>query len=78
MKGWIRFWGTRVVALVPTVLIAVLSNASNSFDRLNALLNIVQSIQLPFALIPVSGQVGQGAVHWVQRGCDGQLKWPTF
>lgn len=25
VKGWVRFWGTRIVALVPTILIAVLS-----------------------------------------------------
>ncbi|GAB4815298.1 hypothetical protein N2152v2_002344 [Parachlorella kessleri] len=53
VKGWVRFWGTRLVALAPTVAIASLSNANNSFDKLNSLLNIVQSLQLPFALIPV-------------------------
>jgi hypothetical protein len=30
------------------------SQANNKFDSLNQMLNIVQSIQLPFALIPVS------------------------
>ncbi len=34
--------------------VALATNASNSFDRLNQMLNVVQSIQLPFALIPVS------------------------
>ena len=55
VKGWVQFWCTRLVALVPTVLIAVLSDASNSFDRINGLLNVVQSVLLPFALVPVSG-----------------------
>ncbi|GAB4813910.1 hypothetical protein N2152v2_000956 [Parachlorella kessleri] len=53
VKGWVQFWCTRLVALVPTVLIAVLSDASNSFDRINGLLNVVQSVLLPFALVPL-------------------------
>ena len=34
--------------------VALVSQANNKFDSLNQMLNIVQSIQLPFALIPVS------------------------
>jgi hypothetical protein len=37
--------------------VALVSQANNKFDSLNQMLNIVQSIQLPFALIPVSRSV---------------------
>ena len=44
---------TRTVALAPTLLVALLANAPNQLDVLNQWLNILQSIQLPFAIIPV-------------------------
>ena len=44
---------TRTVALAPTLLVALLANAPNQLDILNQWLNILQSIQLPFAIIPV-------------------------
>lgn len=50
---WKRTIITRSVAMVPTVAIAVIYAGSSKMDLLNQLLNIVQSIQLPFALIPV-------------------------
>lgn len=48
-----RMLATRLVALVPTVLLAVLFEATNTFDKVAQTLNIVQSLMLPFALIPV-------------------------
>ncbi|XP_070535761.1 natural resistance-associated macrophage protein 2-like [Ptychodera flava] len=48
---WKRVLLTRSIAMVPTVLIAAL--ATRQLDSLNEWLNILQSIQLPFALIPV-------------------------
>ncbi len=44
---------TRLVALVPTLAVATISNSSTDLDVLNQLLNLLQSIQLPFALLPV-------------------------
>jgi Mn2+/Fe2+ NRAMP family transporter len=53
MAQWKRTLITRSVAMVPTIGIAVMYAGSEKMDELNQLLNIVQSIQLPFALIPV-------------------------
>eukprot|EP01025_Chloroclados_australasicus_P039390 TRINITY_DN4074_c0_g1_i1.p1 TRINITY_DN4074_c0_g1~~TRINITY_DN4074_c0_g1_i1.p1 ORF type:complete len:657 (-),score=91.20 TRINITY_DN4074_c0_g1_i1:420-2138(-) len=44
---------TRSVAMVPTLLVAVLCAGSNSIDLMNQALNVLQSVQLPFALLPV-------------------------
>mmetsp|Transcript_22861 Transcript_22861/g.58259 ORF Transcript_22861/g.58259 Transcript_22861/m.58259 type:complete len:550 (-) Transcript_22861:416-2065(-) len=48
-----RMMVTRLVALVPTVTLAVVFEASHTFDKVAQLLNIVQALMLPFALIPV-------------------------
>lgn len=53
MQPWKRALLTRSVAMVPTVIVAVAYAGSSKMDQLNQLLNMVQSIQLPFALIPV-------------------------
>lgn len=52
---WKRLIITRCAALIPSLLIAVASNNASSRvdDRVNELLNVFQSIQLPFALIPL-------------------------
>jgi natural resistance-associated macrophage protein 2 len=44
---------TRSVALVPTLIIAVLFSSGNRLDTLQQRLNVLQSFQLPFALVPV-------------------------
>jgi len=49
---------TRAVALVPTLAVALAfdqttSGSSSSLDTLNQWLNILQSVQLPFAIIPL-------------------------
>ena len=54
MAPWKRSCVTRTVAIVPTLVIAVVFQASHKLDELNQLLNILQSIMLPFAIIPVS------------------------
>ena len=54
MAPWKRSCVTRTVAIVPTLVIAVVFQASHKLDQLNQLLNILQSIMLPFAIIPVS------------------------
>ncbi len=43
---------TRLVALIPTVTLAVVFEASNTFDKVAQTLNVVQSLVLPFALVP--------------------------
>jgi Mn2+/Fe2+ NRAMP family transporter len=47
---WKRVLITRSVAIVPSILVAIL--AQGSLDVLDEWLNVLQSVQLPFALIP--------------------------
>ena len=64
---------TRAVALVPTLAVALAfdqtSSGASSLDALNQWLNILQSVQLPFAIIPLlfltanPGVVGLGFVN---------------
>lgn len=54
VEKWIRVVVTRSVAIVPTVIVALIFNSSeNQLDNLSEWLNVLQSIQLPFALIPL-------------------------
>jgi Mn2+/Fe2+ NRAMP family transporter len=48
-----RMMATRLVALIPTVVMAVVFEASQTFDYAAQLLNVAQSVLLPFALLPV-------------------------
>ena len=54
LSPWKRVAITRSIALVPAILVALLS-ASNSglADTLDQYLNILQSVQLPFAVLPL-------------------------
>ena len=47
-----RMMGTRLVALLPCLTLAVVFEATNTFDRVAQTINIVQSLVLPFGLIP--------------------------
>ncbi|XP_051865675.1 natural resistance-associated macrophage protein 2-like [Pristis pectinata] len=52
---WSRFARvvfTRTIAITPTLLVAVFQNV-NTLTGMNDLLNVLMSLQLPFALIPV-------------------------
>lgn len=53
VSAWSRVVITRSVALAPTLVVALISRAPNQLDVLNQWLNVLQSIQLPFAVIPV-------------------------
>eukprot|EP00201_Polytomella_parva_P013731 CAMPEP_0175070430 /NCGR_PEP_ID=MMETSP0052_2-20121109/18711_1 /TAXON_ID=51329 ORGANISM="Polytomella parva, Strain SAG 63-3" /NCGR_SAMPLE_ID=MMETSP0052_2 /ASSEMBLY_ACC=CAM_ASM_000194 /LENGTH=799 /DNA_ID=CAMNT_0016337545 /DNA_START=32 /DNA_END=2431 /DNA_ORIENTATION=- len=44
---------TRLVALCPTLAVALFCHSQTGLDQLNQSLNLLQSLQLPFALIPV-------------------------
>ncbi len=53
---WWRTFFVRMITLGPTLAVAVaVSSKNNSLDEVSEWLNIVQSIVLPFALLPVSG-----------------------
>lgn len=53
VSPFLRVLITRLVAVVPTLIVAFLSNTSTDLDVLNQWLNLLQSVQLPFALLPV-------------------------
>lgn len=54
IKKWLRSTISRSLAIVPTIIVAVAFNTSNaSLDILNEWLNVLQCIQIPFALIPL-------------------------
>lgn len=54
LKKWLRALITRSFAIVPTMIVALLFNTSEAtLDVLNEWLNVLQSIQIPFALIPL-------------------------
>ncbi|KXN73858.1 hypothetical protein CONCODRAFT_3097 [Conidiobolus coronatus NRRL 28638] len=48
---WKRLLGTRVIAIIPSFFVAVLANSQ--LDMVGEYLNAIQSIQLPFVLIPI-------------------------
>ncbi|XP_071943498.1 uncharacterized protein [Antedon mediterranea] len=48
---WKRVLLTRSIAMVPTIIVAV--SAQSELDVLDSGLNVLQSIQLPFALLPI-------------------------
>lgn len=51
-KRWQRVLLTRSIAIAPTILIAVFRGIED-LTGMNDLLNVVQSLQLPFALLPI-------------------------
>lgn len=54
LKKWIRAMITRSCAIVPTLIVALIFDSSeDTMDVLNELLNVLQSVQIPFALIPL-------------------------
>ncbi|EEY59295.1 Metal Ion (Mn2 -iron) Transporter (Nramp) Family [Phytophthora infestans T30-4] len=54
MTAWKRVALTRGVALIPAILVALISQDRQfQSDRFNELLNVPQSVQLPFALLPL-------------------------
>lgn len=54
LKKWLRALITRSFAIVPTMIVAIIFNTSEAtLDVLNEWLNVLQSIQIPFALIPL-------------------------
>ncbi|KAK4748359.1 hypothetical protein SAY87_014945 [Trapa incisa] len=60
LKKWLRSLITRSFAIVPTIVVAVVFNTSeSSLDVLNEWLNVLQSVQIPFALIPLLSLVSK-------------------
>lgn len=66
LKKWLRALITRSCAIVPTIIVAIIFNTSEgSLDVLNEWLNVLQSIQIPFALIPLLTLVSKEQVMGV-------------
>ncbi|GAB4849022.1 Metal transporter Nramp3 [Ancistrocladus abbreviatus] len=54
LKKWLRSLITRSCAIIPTVIVAlVFEGSEDMLDVVNQWLNILQSVQIPFALIPL-------------------------
>ncbi|XP_057416931.1 metal transporter Nramp3.2-like [Lotus japonicus] len=54
IKKWMRALITRSCAIVPTMIVALIFDSSEqSLDVLNQWLNVLQSVQIPFAVIPL-------------------------
>ncbi|KAJ4963100.1 hypothetical protein NE237_023039 [Protea cynaroides] len=54
LKKWLRSLITRSAAIIPTIIVALVFDSSEStLDVLNEWLNVLQSVQIPFALIPL-------------------------
>ncbi|XP_057768893.1 metal transporter Nramp3-like [Salvia miltiorrhiza] len=54
LKKWMRALITRSCAIIPTLIVALVFDTSDaSLDVLNEWLNVLQSVQIPFALIPL-------------------------
>ncbi|KAI9118535.1 hypothetical protein K1719_010867 [Acacia pycnantha] len=54
LTKWLGALITRSFAIVPTIAVAIVFNTSEaSSDILNEWLNVLQSMQIPFALIPL-------------------------
>ncbi|CBI19437.3 unnamed protein product, partial [Vitis vinifera] len=66
LKKWLRALITRSFAIVPTMIVALVFNRSEaSLDVLNEWLNVLQSMQIPFALIPLLTLVSKEQVMGV-------------
>ncbi|OIW09669.1 hypothetical protein TanjilG_11056 [Lupinus angustifolius] len=54
LKKWMRALITRSCAIIPTMIVALIFDTSeDALDVLNEWLNVLQSVQIPFALIPL-------------------------
>ncbi|XP_062204352.1 metal transporter Nramp6-like [Phragmites australis] len=66
LKKWTRALITRSFAIVPTIIVALFFDTFDSaLDVLNEWLNVLQSIQIPFALIPLITLVSKEQVMGV-------------
>ncbi|KAL8160433.1 hypothetical protein V2J09_001970 [Rumex salicifolius] len=54
LKKWVRALITRSCAIIPTIIVALIFDTSDDMiDSLNEWLNVLQSVQIPFAIIPL-------------------------
>ncbi|KAM0951447.1 putative NRAMP family protein [Dioscorea sansibarensis] len=66
LKKWLRALITRSFAIIPTIIVALFFDTSDAaLDILNEWLNVLQSVQIPFALIPLLTLVSKEEVMGV-------------
>ncbi|KAK6923106.1 NRAMP family [Dillenia turbinata] len=66
LKKWLRSLVTRSCAIIPTMIVALATDTSeDTLDVLNEWLNVLQSIQIPFALIPLLSLVAKEQIMGV-------------
>lgn len=53
LAPWKRVAITRSIALVPAIIVALMATSPSTGDTLDEYLNLLQSVQLPFALLPI-------------------------
>mmetsp|Transcript_248 Transcript_248/g.538 ORF Transcript_248/g.538 Transcript_248/m.538 type:complete len:355 (+) Transcript_248:1195-2259(+) len=54
IPNWVRVAMTRAISLIPATVVALLANSNYlAADKLDEMLNVLQSLQLPFALVPL-------------------------
>lgn len=53
VKEWLRALITRSFAIVPTMILVIVFDTHSAMDVMNEALNVVQSMQIPFSLIPL-------------------------
>jgi hypothetical protein len=78
IKPWQRVAVTRAIALVPAIFVAVLSSTNGALaDSLDQYLNILQSVQLPFAVLPLLRFTSSPAImgDFSNRGWLSALGW---
>eukprot|EP00798_Chlamydomonas_sp_ICE-L_P021092 gene21092-27979_t len=69
---------TRGIAIVPTIFVALYYQSTGTeLDTLNQSLNLLQSVQLPFALVPLITMTSSRAVmgEFVNKKLDTWLMW---
>ena len=74
---WARMFITRGIALIPALVVALLQSSFVGMNNLSQSLNVLQSVQLPFALIPLLHFCGQPAVmgDWAVGKCWRLIGW---
>ena len=70
MSLWVRITVTRLIAILPTLVVAITyrNSKGTELDVLNEWLNVLNSVQLPFALVPVSSLLSKAGDHDSSRG----------
>lgn len=66
LNEWLRAVITRGFAIIPTMILAIIFDTSDgAMDAMNEWLNVLQSIQIPFSLIPLFTMVAKDHVMGV-------------